>query len=318
MLPQTTAFVLETFRWRPVSAGGMCIQLPPGSNSIELTDFSLGFAHKATKDIIWVGFYFFIGGDVDRFTCGCRITISSLKVPLWWEMFGTSSSPSRDWKWIPDCGSPLSYYRAVGRDPDVFPDPERFDPQRWLTEEGKIKEELKNFTFGFGRRCLLLLYFFNSLRLFSYLLATDIGCVLDNTWLLREFDLRPLKKPMSSISNPPFNSSVFINTALVQWAFNIKPDPSAPIDELAFTESANTHPLPFKVIFEPRAAQTMEGVRELMEDYGLWYQWFIYLSILGLHPLIYFWIDITYTTHTHTIHSYLTFATHFGLVHQPM
>ena len=26
MLPQTTAFVLETFRWRPVSAGGMCIE----------------------------------------------------------------------------------------------------------------------------------------------------------------------------------------------------------------------------------------------------------------------------------------------------
>jgi hypothetical protein len=24
MLPQTAAFVMETFRWRPVSAGGMC------------------------------------------------------------------------------------------------------------------------------------------------------------------------------------------------------------------------------------------------------------------------------------------------------
>ena len=66
-----------------------------------------------------------------------------------------------------------------------------------------------------------------------------------------------------------FYSSVFLNTALVQWAFNIKPDRSAPIDEFAFTASANTHPLPFKVIFEPRAAKTIEGVRELMEDYGL-------------------------------------------------
>lgn len=37
-LPQTMAFVLETFRWRPVSAGG--------------------FAHKATKDIVWVSFSF--------------------------------------------------------------------------------------------------------------------------------------------------------------------------------------------------------------------------------------------------------------------
>ena len=36
-LPQTMAFVLETFRWRPVSAGG--------------------FAHKATKDLIWVSVF---------------------------------------------------------------------------------------------------------------------------------------------------------------------------------------------------------------------------------------------------------------------
>ncbi len=33
-LPQTMAWVLETFRWRPVSAGG--------------------FSHRATKDITWV------------------------------------------------------------------------------------------------------------------------------------------------------------------------------------------------------------------------------------------------------------------------
>ena len=65
------------------------------------------------------------------------------------------------------------------------------------------------------------------------------------------------------------NSSVFVNTALIQWAFNIKPDRSAPIDDLAFTASANTHPLPFKVIFEPRAAKSMEGLRESLEEYGL-------------------------------------------------
>jgi len=66
-----------------------------------------------------------------------------------------------------------------------------------------------------------------------------------------------------------FRRSVFVNTVLIQWAFKIKSDPSSPIDELAFTESANAHPMPFKVIFEPRVARTLEGVRELMEDYGV-------------------------------------------------
>jgi len=163
MLPQTSAFVMETFRWRPVSAGG--------------------FAHKATKDIIWNNYL------------------------------------------IPKGATVMGNVWSVGRDPAYFPDPEQFNPQRWLTKEGKIKEELKSYPFGFGRRVCPGQY-----------MAT---------------------------------ASVFVNTALIQWAFNIKPDSSAPIDDLAFTESANTHPLPFKVIFEPRAAKSMEGVRELMEEYGL-------------------------------------------------
>ncbi|KAF5347626.1 hypothetical protein D9756_010668 [Leucocoprinus leucothites] len=161
-LPQTMAFVLETFRWRPVSSGG--------------------FAHKATKDIIWQNY--------------C----------------------------IPAGASVIGNVWSVGRDPQFFPDPEAFNPQRWLTPEGKIKEDLKAYTFGFGRRVC----------------------------------------PGQHMAT----ASVFLNTALIQWAFNVRADPAHPIDNLAFTESANAHPMPFKVIFEPRAAETREGVRELLEDYG--------------------------------------------------
>jgi cytochrome P450 len=32
-------------------------------------------------------------------------------------------------------------------------DPESFKPQRWLNEDGKIRDDLKSPTFGFGRRC---------------------------------------------------------------------------------------------------------------------------------------------------------------------
>ena len=73
--------------------------------------------------------------------------------------------------------------------------------------------------------------------------------------------------------NPPFSpcSSVLLNTALLQWAFTIRADPKHPIDDLAFTESANAHPKPFKVVFEPRVGGgSVEGIRELMEEHGVY------------------------------------------------
>ncbi|KAG1852467.1 cytochrome P450 [Suillus subalutaceus] len=41
---------------------------------------------------------------------------------------------------------------CIGRDPAVFLDPEVFNPQRWIGEDGEIREDMKIFTFGFGRR----------------------------------------------------------------------------------------------------------------------------------------------------------------------
>ncbi|KAG1733319.1 cytochrome P450 [Suillus lakei] len=41
---------------------------------------------------------------------------------------------------------------SISRDPDVFPDPEAFNPQRWLNDKGELRNDLKFYTFGFGRR----------------------------------------------------------------------------------------------------------------------------------------------------------------------
>ncbi|KAJ7484706.1 cytochrome P450 [Mycena latifolia] len=158
-LVQVTAFYLESFRWRPVSAGG--------------------FAHRATKDIIWNGYV----------------------IPTGARVYGN--------------------HWSIARDPVIFPDPERFDPQRWVTPDGSaIHEDLKVFQFGFGRRVC----------------------------------------PGSHVAN----KSLYINTALLLWAFRISQDSKRPIDSLAFTNTANTHPLPFSVLFEPR--QDIEEMKQLLRE----------------------------------------------------
>jgi len=58
------------------------------------------------------------------------------------------------------------------------------------------------------------------------------------------------------------NRSLFINAALLLWAFNISEDPSEPIDTLAFTNTVNSHPLPFKAVFKPRFAGVENIVKE--------------------------------------------------------
>jgi hypothetical protein len=40
--------------------------------------------------------------------------------------------------------------------------------------------------------------------------------------------------------------------ASIFWAFRVSEDPSSPIDPDANSDTANTHPLPFKLKFEPR------------------------------------------------------------------
>ncbi|EED79493.1 predicted protein, partial [Postia placenta Mad-698-R] len=97
---------------------------------------------------------------------------------------------------------------AIARDPEFFPDPEAFKPERWLNEHGRIRDDIKFPNFGFGRR------------------------------------------------------SLFINTALALWAFNISQDPARPIDILAFTDAANAHPLPFALRFVPR----VKGLEAMLGD----------------------------------------------------
>lgn len=57
---------------------------------------------------------------------------------------------------------------------------------------------------------------------------------------------------------------MFINTALLLWAFDIRQDVAAPIDTMEFTDSGTVRPLPFKAVFTPR----IDRLRELFETNG--------------------------------------------------
>lgn len=44
--------------------------------------------------------------------------------------------------------------RGIRLDPDVYPDPHAFKPDRWLDEKGSLREDMTYYNYGFGRRCV--------------------------------------------------------------------------------------------------------------------------------------------------------------------
>ncbi|KAF9223306.1 cytochrome P450 [Gyrodon lividus] len=53
---------------------------------------------------------------------------------------------------IPAGATVLGCHWAISRDPVAFPDPEKFDPQRWLDPNGQLRTDMRFYTYGFGRR----------------------------------------------------------------------------------------------------------------------------------------------------------------------
>ncbi|KAF8553149.1 cytochrome P450 [Imleria badia] len=53
---------------------------------------------------------------------------------------------------IPAGATVLGSHWAISRDPEVFPNPEKFDPQRWIDDDGRLRDNMTSYPFGFGRR----------------------------------------------------------------------------------------------------------------------------------------------------------------------
>lgn len=89
---------------------------------------------------------------------------------------------------IPAGATVFGNHWSIGRDPSVYPDPEVFNPQRWIDADGEIKENPKLFTFGFGRRACPGLHVANrsvyiavAHILWSFTLAEDPSNPIDDT-----------------------------------------------------------------------------------------------------------------------------------------
>ncbi|KAG0703473.1 cytochrome P450 [Suillus ampliporus] len=105
---------------------------------------------------------------------------------------GLPHRASKDVIWngmcIPAGATVFGNHWSIGRDPAVYHDPEVFDPQRWIGTDGEIKENMKLFTFGFGRRACPGLHVANrsvyiavALVLWSFTLAEDPSNPIDDT-----------------------------------------------------------------------------------------------------------------------------------------
>ncbi|ETW82206.1 cytochrome P450 monooxygenase 106 [Heterobasidion irregulare TC 32-1] len=81
---------------------------------------------------------------------------------------------------IPAGATLIGNHWSIGRDPEVFPDGDTFNPQRWIDEDGRVKEEPKFSNFGFGRRicpgmpvALRSLFINTALLLWSFKITED-------------------------------------------------------------------------------------------------------------------------------------------------
>ncbi|KAF9527922.1 cytochrome P450 [Crepidotus variabilis] len=150
-LPRTMAWVLEAFRWRPVTAGG--------------------FAHKASKDIISNGYL------------------------------------------IPKGASVYGNIWSVNRDPTYFPDPEIFNPKRWINVEGRLRSDLRAYSFGFGRRvcpgqhvATSSVFIATALLLWAFDISSTRGAPIDVWGFTDGANAHPL--PFSATFKPRFSPTL--------------------------------------------------------------------------------------------------------------
>ncbi|KAG1743392.1 cytochrome P450 [Suillus lakei] len=135
---------------------------------------------------------------------------------------GFSHRTTRDVIWenycIPAGTTVTGNHWAISRDPEVYPEPDAFKPQRWIDDQGRLRDDLTFFVFGFGRRVC----------------------------------------PGQHVAN----RSVFINSLLIIWAFQLSLDLTKPQDDMAFMNMVI--PVPCAIEFKTRVPEV--ELRHMMQN----------------------------------------------------
>src|SRR5205807_8903388 len=96
---------------------------------------------------------------------------------------------------IPAGAEVLYSLYAQHRDPSLFPDPERFDPDRWLPERSRDRPAHPFVPFGAGaHRCIG--------EHFALAEATIAVAVIARRWRLRPVPGRPVREVASAVVHP--------------------------------------------------------------------------------------------------------------------
>lgn len=224
--------------WRPLGTGSVgCVGSSPrcckGSNSPNIT-FQCGAGHSIR---------IFSPNQLRCMSlCRCHkprtysilhprsslpLLTAFISEALRWRPLGPNGFPHRTTKdviWenycIPAGTTVLGNHWAISRDAEVYPDPDAFKPQRWINDQGRLRDDLTYFVYGFGRRICPGLH-----------LA---------------------------------NRSVWINSVLVLWAFQLTLDPTKPVDDVGFMRVEMPH-VSCPIEFKPRVPDA--ELRRMMDIY---------------------------------------------------
>ncbi|KAG6371545.1 cytochrome P450 [Boletus reticuloceps] len=134
----------------------------------------------------------------------------------------TADIPYKDFC-IPKGAIVFGNHWAISRDPEVYPNPDKFDPQRWFGSDGGVRDDLKFPSFGFGRRICpgrhianRSIFINTALLLWSFRITQDPNSPIDDTGFVDGVIAHP--KPFEACFTPRIADEAHLREVMAKYA----------------------------------------------------------------------------------------------------